>query len=544
MYRNTTSPGALRWTRPSLNSRRVLATLGVVMAVLLASIATGTSSVSAAAGYNFSVLDTVSVGPSPSSVAVSPDGSRLYAASSNHYLGKTSNTVSVVNTSSSTVTATVTVGDLPYRLALSPDGSRLYVTNALDDSVSVIYTSSNAVTATISVGDFPTSMVTNFDGSRLYVTNTGDDSISVINTSSNTVTATISVGNTPTSLALSADGSRLYVAVSGGNGEVSVINTSSNAVTATISVGSYPYGLALSADGSRLYVTNHMGYSVSVINTSSNTVTATVSVGTNPYGLAMSADGSRLYVANQGSNSVSVINTSSNTVTATVSVGSYPSNMATNIDGSRLYVANTDDDTLSVIDTSAWPTAPAAPTSLNATPGNGSASIAFTAGSNGGAAITKYQYRLGNGSWVDAGSTSPITINGLTNYTTYSIKIRAVNSAGAGTPSTAVSVRPKVAGPTIGVAYSSGKHGVQVGFNFARPAGATLTGFTVRAYAKGTGTVVSSCQVLPNGRGCYIGSLVSGTEYDIAVQAYFTSSGDPKVRETLESARSRVRVNN
>ena len=190
------------------------------------------------------------------------------------------------------------------------------------------------------------------------------------------------------------------------------------------------------------------------------------------------------------------------------------------------------------------PTVPSAPSSLVATPGDGSASIAFTPGSNGGAAIKKYQYKVGSGAWTDAvGTTSPITITGLTNYVASSVKIRAVNVAGAGAASAAVSVRPKVAGPAIGVAYSSGKHGAFVGFTFARPAGSTLVGFTVRAYAKGTNTVVSSCQVLPNGRNCYIGSLTSGTEYDIRVQGYLRLSGSSTVRATYESATSRVRIN-
>ena len=170
--------------------------------------------------------------------------------------------------------------------------------------------------------------------------------------------------------------------------------------------------------------------------------------------------------------------------------------------------------------------------------------LRFTAGVDGGVAISKYQYRVGSGAWTDAvGTTSPITITGLTNYQTSMIRLRAVNSAGASTPSVAVTVRPKLTGPTIGVAYSSGKNGVQVGFAFTRAAGSTLAGFTVRAYAKGTTTVVSSCPTTGNGRGCYVGSLLSGTEYDIRVQGYLTVSGDPKVRETLESATSRVRVN-
>ena len=135
-------------------------------------------------------------------------------------------------------------------------------------------------------------------------------------------------------------------------------------------------------------------------------------------------------------------------------------------------------------------------------------------------------------------------MSGLTNYTTYSIQVRAMNIAGGGAASTAVSVRPKASGPSIGVAYSSGRNGVQVGFAFVRPTGSTLVGFTVRAYTKGTSTVISSCQILANGRSCYIGSLTSGTEYDIRAQGYFRLLGESTVRETLESATSRVRVNN
>ena len=83
-----------------------------------------------------------------------------------------------------------------------------------------------------------------------------------------------------------------------------------------------------------------------------------------------------------------------------------------------------------------------APTALVATPGDGLVSVAFTAPtSNGGAAITDYEYQLNGGSWVSASTTSsPVVITGLTNGTSYSIKLRAVNSAGVGAESAAVSV--------------------------------------------------------------------------------------------------------
>ena len=89
--------------------------------------------------------------------------------------------------------------------------------------------------------------------------------------------------------------------------------------------------------------------------------------------------------------------------------------------------------------------APSAPTALVATPGDGKITVAFTAPSNdGGATITNYEYSTDGGtSWTAFSPTttsSPVAITGLTNGTSYSIKLRAVNSAGVGAESAAVSV--------------------------------------------------------------------------------------------------------
>ena len=78
---------------------------------------------------------------------------------------------------------------------------------------------------------------------------------------------------------------------------------------------------------------------------------------------------------------------------------------------------------------------PSAPTALVATAGDRSASISFTAGADNGSAITNYEYKLGDGSWTalsPADTTTPVTIPSLTNGTTYSIRLRAINGAGDG----------------------------------------------------------------------------------------------------------------
>ena len=85
-------------------------------------------------------------------------------------------------------------------------------------------------------------------------------------------------------------------------------------------------------------------------------------------------------------------------------------------------------------------TAPSAPTLNSVTAGDRRVTIAFTAGANNGAAITDYEYSLNGGAYTSAGTTtSPFTITGLSGRTTYSVTIKARNSAGLSTASSSLS---------------------------------------------------------------------------------------------------------
>ena len=189
-------------------------------------------------------------------------------------------------------------------------------------------------------------------------------------------------------------------------------------------------------------------------------------------------------------------------------------------------------------------TTPSAPTALVATAGDGQVKIAFTAGSNGGASITKYQYRVGNGTWTDAvGTTSPITVTGVSNYTNPQVRIRAVNAAGFGANSDPVTARTRLTGPSLTVASAVGRGAVHVEFSSITILGATLNGYTAAAYLKGTTTVVATCSVRPTARTCDIHSLTRNTEYDIRMLTYFKVLGDPVTRQTLESNTRTVTTN-
>ncbi|BBH22523.1 hypothetical protein Back11_38680 [Paenibacillus baekrokdamisoli] len=120
-------------------------------------------------------------------------------------------------------------------------------------------------------------------------------------------------------------------------------------------------------------------------------------------------------------------------------------------------------------------TAPAAPTGVTAAAGNGQATITFTAPTdNGGSAITGYEVTASPGNAVITGMTSPITLTGLTNGTSYTFTVKAINGKGSSESST-------VSNAVIPSSPSSGN----------TPSGSTTTT---------PGTTITGVDILVNGK--------------------------------------------
>ena len=159
---------------------------------------------------------------------------------------------------------------------------------------------------------------------------------------------------------------------------------------------------------------------------------------------------------------------------------------------------------------------PGAPTIGTATAGNAQASISFSApASNGGATITGYTLTSSPGALTGTGTSSPITVTGLTNGTAYTFTVTATNSAGTGSASAASnSVTPATVpgAPVIGTPVAGN---TQVSVAFTAPAsngGSAITGYTATSSPGGiTGTGASSPITVTG--------LTNGTAYSFTVTA-------------------------
>jgi uncharacterized protein (TIGR02145 family) len=164
-------------------------------------------------------------------------------------------------------------------------------------------------------------------------------------------------------------------------------------------------------------------------------------------------------------------------------------------------------------------TVPSIPTIGTATAGNAQASVSFTApAGNGGSAIMTYTATSSPGGISATGTTSPITVFGLTNGVSYTFSVVATNVNGDSPPSTASNtIIPNPAptvpdAPTIGTAI---KGNAQASVSFTAPVnngGSAITGYTVTSNPGGLIGTGSASPITVTG-------LTNGTTYTFTVVA-------------------------
>ncbi len=165
-------------------------------------------------------------------------------------------------------------------------------------------------------------------------------------------------------------------------------------------------------------------------------------------------------------------------------------------------------------------TVPDAPTITSAAPGVASASVSFTAGSDNGAAITGYTVTASPGGTTASGSGSPLTINGLTNGTTYTFTVTATNLRGtsaASAPSGPTTPSASITAPGVPEALAATTSSGQVRLTWSAPAsdgGSTIQGYRIHVLPNNSTVTVT------NGTAARFLGLTNGSQYTFTVRAF------------------------
>ena len=410
------------------------------------------------------------------SVAMSADGSRIaIGAIGNDDNGNNAGQVRIYTWDGTTWTQTgddingKTANEMSGRsVAMSADGSRIAIGARDNDD-----NGGNAGQVRIYIWDGTT------------WTQTGDD----INGETGDISGQ--------SVAMSADGSRIAIGgpwndKSSGAGQVRIYTWNGttwmqtgadiNGETADDNSG---WSVAMSADGSRIaigadgndgngdaagHVRIYTWNGTTWTQTGDDINGETASNGSG-WSVAMSADGSRIAIGapynddnGDAAGQVRIYTWDGTTWTQTgadingETAGDYSGySVAMSADGSRIAIGAPGDeysesDSAGQVRIYSVPAAPTAPTISSVIAANGSLTVAFTAGTDGGSPITNYKYSIDGTNYValnPAATTSPFTISGLTNGTSYSVSIKAVNEIGDSIASNAVAGIPVAPTPTV-----------------------------------------------------------------------------------------------
>ena len=256
-------------------------------------------------------------GGPPGTVAVRPDGAKVYGLESD-FLNNISPNVLVFDTATKQVTEVpvgVFSGEGPRAVVVTPDGTQLVVAihedkNQNQSDIYVMDTETHNVTVLHSgePGENFDGVAVHPDGTRVYATRLEQHTVTEVNTQTSGTTD-IPVDKQPKPVIVTPDGQWVYVGSTFDN-TVSVIDAASKITVTDIPVGGKPSGLAVTPDGKWVYVAT--GTFVAVIDTVSQTVVVPAVPGSAGDDVAVSPDGSKVYAAS--SSFVQVIDVATNKV--------------------------------------------------------------------------------------------------------------------------------------------------------------------------------------------------------------------------------------
>jgi hypothetical protein len=206
-------------------------------------------------------------------------------------------------------------------------------------------------------------------------------------------------------------------------------------------------------------------------------------------------------------------------------------------------------------------TIPGAPTGLVATPSNQSLFIAFSINS-GGSAITNYSYSMDGITYTafsPAQTSSPVSITGLTNGTSYTVYLRATNAIGTGPASASVTATANISVPgaptdlvatggnrTLSIAFSINNGGSAItnySYSITGVGGTYIAFSPAKTSSPVTITTTNGTTLLTNGTNYTvylkaINAIGTGAASDPVIATPFTVPSNPIVLSVIPGDQS------
>jgi YVTN family beta-propeller protein len=286
----------------------------------------------------------IPLGKRPRGIVASPDGRLLYIALSGSPVGgpgvdestlppadKGADGIAVFDVADGRVLRIIRGVSDPETVAVSPDGAKLYVASEDTGRLIVLDAEGGGVRAAIPVGGEPEGVAVSPDGALVYATSEEDQVVTVVDVATLRARASIAVGERPRNAVFTADSRRAFVPGEN-DGTITAIDVRANrpSKAARLRGGNMrPMGLALSGDGRSLFVTTGRGLQLVRLDAATLRETGRVEVGERPWGIALSPDGRFLFTANGPSNDVAMVDAASLRVIARFPVGERPWGVAT-----------------------------------------------------------------------------------------------------------------------------------------------------------------------------------------------------------------------
>src|SRR5690606_7572156 len=226
------------------------------------------------------VIDTITISGRPGEVrprgmAVSPDGATIYISVSdfNPVLETPEDKIIAVDVRTNEVIGEFRAGGNPERVAVSPDGTQIWAAlEAIAQGAGYDVTTGEQL-ASFRVGVEAEGVAVSPDGRWVYITAEATHTVTVIDAQELAVVTHVLVGNRPRVVEFSNDGAFAYVTAEIG-GTISAIDTSRHKVAETINLGLFSRAVEVAVDptSSLIYVAGGGTSAVYVVDTASNEV--------------------------------------------------------------------------------------------------------------------------------------------------------------------------------------------------------------------------------------------------------------------------------